>query len=90
MGWGMPAPLRCELNLLGRSCGAGWVNKELYRAAAMVVGKGDTTVCDADLPICDDVRRACPVFSSSSTISMQMSVRYGGMAVARRGRWYYQ
>ena len=28
MGWGRPAPLRCELNLLGRSYGAGWVNKE--------------------------------------------------------------
>ena len=29
MGWGRPAPLRCELNLLGRPCWAGWVNKEL-------------------------------------------------------------
>ena len=28
MGWGRPAPLRCELNLLGRPCGAGWLNKE--------------------------------------------------------------
>ena len=29
MGWGRPAPLRCELNLLGRPCGAGWVNKDI-------------------------------------------------------------
>ena len=28
MGWGTPAPLCCELNLLGRPCGAGCVNKE--------------------------------------------------------------
>ena len=28
MGWGKLAPLLCELNLLGRSYGAGWVNKE--------------------------------------------------------------
>ena len=27
MGWGRPAPLRCELNLLGRSYGACWMNK---------------------------------------------------------------
>ena len=28
MGWGRPAPLRCELNLLDSPYGAGWVNKE--------------------------------------------------------------
>ena len=28
MGWGKLAPLLCERNLLGRSCGAGWVNKD--------------------------------------------------------------
>ena len=28
MRWERPAPLRCELNLLGRPCGAGWVKKE--------------------------------------------------------------
>ena len=28
MGWGRPVPLQYELNLLGRPCGAGWVNKE--------------------------------------------------------------
>ena len=28
MGWGRPAPLLCELNLLDCSYGAGWVNKE--------------------------------------------------------------
>ena len=28
MGWGRPTPLLCELNLLGRPCGAGWVNKD--------------------------------------------------------------
>ena len=32
MGWGRPAPLRCELNLPGRPCGAGWLNKDyIYR-----------------------------------------------------------
>ena len=31
MGWGRPAPLLCELNLL-RPCGAGWVNKEFCAA----------------------------------------------------------
>ena len=34
MGWGRQAPLRCELNLLGRPCGAGWVNKEMISAVA--------------------------------------------------------
>ena len=34
MRWGRPAPLRCELNLLGRPCGAGWVKKEYPRLAA--------------------------------------------------------
>ena len=29
MGWGRPAPLRCELNLPGRPCWAGWVNKDV-------------------------------------------------------------
>ena len=28
MGWGRLVPLLCELNLLGRPCGAGWVKKE--------------------------------------------------------------
>ena len=28
MGWERQAPLLCELNLLGCSYGAGWVNKE--------------------------------------------------------------
>ena len=28
MGWRRPSPLLCELNLLSRPCGAGWVNKE--------------------------------------------------------------
>ena len=32
MGWGRPAPLLCELNLLGRPYGAGWINKESLRA----------------------------------------------------------
>ena len=32
MRWGRPTPLRCELNLLVRPCGAGLVNKEIYRA----------------------------------------------------------
>ena len=33
MGWGRPAPLLCELNVLGRPCGAGWVNKESLNSA---------------------------------------------------------
>ena len=28
MGWGGQEPLLCELDMLGRPCGAGWVNKE--------------------------------------------------------------
>ena len=32
MGWGRPGPLRCELNLLGRPCGARWVNKDICKA----------------------------------------------------------
>ena len=31
MGWGRLAPLLCELNLVGRPCGAGWVNKDINR-----------------------------------------------------------
>ena len=37
MGWGRPAPLRCELNLLGRPCGAGWVNKDVISAPSKML-----------------------------------------------------
>ena len=37
MGWGRPEPLLCELNLLGRPCGAGWVNKEFAQSWTMVI-----------------------------------------------------
>ena len=40
MGWGRPAPLWCELNLLGRPCGAGWVNKELSKQRTSSHGRG--------------------------------------------------
>ena len=30
MGWGRQVPLQCELNLLGRPCGTGWVNKDFF------------------------------------------------------------
>ena len=37
MGWGRPAPLRCELNLLRRHHGAGWVNKEIRNARLLCI-----------------------------------------------------
>ena len=39
-GWGRPAPLQCELNLLGSPCGADWVNKESTMAGSPLLCAG--------------------------------------------------
>ena len=79
MGWGRAAPLRCELNLLGSSYGAGWVNKESSRPdPPPLMGWGRAAPLRCELNLLD---RPC----GTGWVNKEIAV---GLIRPQRGKFY--